>query len=161
MSETIDALNKSKPEYVFVCSESKQCLDVFLRHLNKGIHVIEPIFDRHIPADYADLFALSLCSEIWMVSRFSTFSCVASLIGNIPLVTFIDDKEIRDKYLAQFKYQPSHGKRIVKERVLTRRTRLYQQIRKTLLFPPIKCLYRISSLVLIKVMSPLKSKQQN
>jgi hypothetical protein len=130
LSETIDVLNKNKPKYVYVCSESKRCRNVFLRYLNKDIEIVEPTYDKQIPPEYVDLFALTLCSEIWMVSRFSSFSITASLIGNIPLVTFIDDKEVRERYLAIFRYQLSHGREIVKESLLDRN--ILRQIKKTI-----------------------------
>ena len=114
ISETIAALNKIRPRFVFVCSESEQCRSVLLRHLEPGINIIEPNCDRKIPAEYVDLFALALCREIWMVSRFSSFSITAALLGNIPLFTFVDDQEVRSRYQAMFRYRDMIGSRLVK-----------------------------------------------
>ncbi len=132
LSETIDVINKSEPKYVYVCSESERCRNILLRYLNKDIVIVKPTCDKKIPLEYVDFFALTLCSEIWMVSRFSSFSITASLIGNIPLITFIDDKGVRERYLALFKYQGSHGRKVVKERLLDRS--ILRQIKSSIVY---------------------------
>lgn len=109
LSETIDALNKTKPRFVYVCSESEQYKRVFLRHLSPHIGVVEPTIDKWCPPEYVDLFSLSACQEIWMVSRLSSFSIIASLIGNVALVTFVDDPEVRRRYQASIRYQSLTG----------------------------------------------------
>ena len=117
-SETIDALNKNKPKFLYVCSESKRIRKIFLSYLNKDIGIVQPLCDTNTPSEYVDFFALTLCSEVWMVSRFSSFSITASLIGNIPLITFVNDKEVKERYLAMFNYQRIYGRKIIKERLV-------------------------------------------
>lgn len=109
LSETINTLNETKPRFVYVCSDSEQSKQVLLRHLVPDIRVVESTCDEHVPPEYADLFALSKCNKIWMVSRFSSFSITAALIGNVPLVTFVDDHEVRNRYKARFEYQELTG----------------------------------------------------
>ena len=105
MSITIKFLNQSKPEHIFVCSEDKRIRDIFLTYIDKSINIIIPHSDKNIPREYIDFFALSLCKEVWMVSRFSTFSITAALIGNIPLISFVRDRDVYDRYLALFEYR--------------------------------------------------------
>jgi hypothetical protein len=100
LSEIIYEFNNRKPKFVFVCSESKKCKDVF------------------VSSEYADFFALTLCSEIWMASRFSSFSITASLVGNIPIFSFANDAEVRNTYMAKFLYLPITGKQIVKDKLI-------------------------------------------
>ena len=114
ISETIAAVNQIKPRFLYVCSESESCKTVLLRHLDAGINVIEPICDEKYPPAYLDFFALALCREIWMVSRFSSFSIAAALIGNAPLNTFVDDPDVGSRYQAIFRYRRVVGSSLVK-----------------------------------------------
>lgn len=118
LSEIIYELNNRKPKFVFVCSESKKCKDVFVSYLDKEINVIEPICSNKVSSEFADFFALTLCSEIWMASRFSSFSITASLVGNIPIFSFANDAEVRNTYMAKFLYRPITGKEIVKDKLI-------------------------------------------
>lgn len=109
ISEALHAINLVKPKQVFVCSESKKYRQVFVDHLDPSIEIVEPSVTPGAPAEFVDLFALSLCREIWMVSRLSTFSITASIIGNIPLKTFVNDEEVFHRYFANFDLQPMRG----------------------------------------------------
>lgn len=101
---TLRALNELKPKQVFVCADSDNSKNVFLEHLNPAIDVIEARSAGGVSPEYVDFFALSNCSKIWMVSRFSSFSITASLIGNCPLVSFVNDPTTRQRYKALFEY---------------------------------------------------------
>ena len=101
---TIKIVNKKRPKYVFVSSEDSNVRSIFVRKLDKAIRIVEPICDGGIQSEYVDFFSLTLCSELWMVSRFSSFSITASLIGNIPINTFVDDKDVAARYKADFIY---------------------------------------------------------
>ncbi len=119
LSEIIQILNNRKPKHVFVCSESKRCKDVFVSYLDKEISIVEPIiFDNVFQSEYVDFFALTLCSEIWMASRFSSFSITASLVGNIPIISFVNDAEVKNTYKAKFQYLPKTGKVIVQDKLI-------------------------------------------
>jgi len=124
LSETIDVLNRTKPRFVYVCSESEQCKRVFLRHLDPDISVVDPTLDKLSSPEYADLFSLSICKEIWMVSRFSSFSIIAALIGNVELVTFVNDPEVRHRYQSRFRYQRLTGSNWLKDSVRDQKTRV-------------------------------------
>ncbi|NDV26714.1 hypothetical protein [Desulfovibrio sp. JC010] len=104
MLNTVSLLNESRPEYVFIASESPALRNFFIDHLHESITVIDPVCAADVPEEYKDFFALTLCSEIWMVSKFSSFSIVASLLGDIPLNTFFTDGKVAQRYKAKFKY---------------------------------------------------------
>jgi hypothetical protein len=118
LSEVIHLLNNKKPKDVYVCSESVRCKEVFVSYLDKEINIVEPIFDNEIPSEYIDFFALTHCSEIWMVSRFSTFSIVAALVGNVPIFSFVNDTDVRERYKAEFHYHSLTGKSIVTDKLI-------------------------------------------
>ncbi len=102
MAETISAINSLSPSHLFICSESEVCKKVFLKYLNKDIMVVEPTCDNEISSEYIDLFGLSLCKEIWMVSKFSSFSVIASLIGDKPLIGFTDAEILASRYFVNY-----------------------------------------------------------
>ena len=114
MSEALFAINKKKPRQLFVCSESESIREIFINHLDPSIQIVEPSAPKSIPSEYIDFFALSLCREIWMVSRLSTFSISASILGNIPLKTFVDDPRVFKRYFALFDLQPILGVDLIK-----------------------------------------------
>ncbi|GHV57494.1 hypothetical protein FACS1894182_06470 [Bacteroidia bacterium] len=105
LSKTIELINHAKPEYVFICADDVKVKNEFIKHLNREIVIVEPICDKSIPLEYRDFFALTLCSKIYMCSRFSTFSIIASLIGNIPLVSYVYDETVLQRYKALFEYE--------------------------------------------------------
>jgi hypothetical protein len=117
LSETVNALNRMRPRFVYVCSDSEQTKGVLIRHLASDISVIEPTYDKLAPSEYADLFALSKCNSIWMVSRFSSFSIIAALIGNVPLVSFVNDQDVRNRYKARFEYRELTGDGQIKDKL--------------------------------------------
>mgnify|MGYP003671429049 CR=1 FL=1 len=105
MSKTISLLNEKKPENVYVCTDDKKYYSEFIKKLDSSINVVTPICENEIPLEYKDFFALSQCEEIYMCSKFSTFALTASLIGNVPLVSFFFDEEVAKRYKVLFRYE--------------------------------------------------------
>src|SRR6056297_11970 len=105
LSKVVSLVNIEKPEYVCVCSDDKRYRNIFIENLDKSIQVITPICDKQVPNEYRDFFALTLCKEIYMCSKFSTFSIMASIIGNSPIVALVMDAEVAERYKAQFRYE--------------------------------------------------------
>lgn len=99
---TIKKVNEKLPKYVFIASENDTLKNIVKNELHNSIIITEPICDEGIPSEYKDFFALTLCDEIWMCSRFSSFSILASLVGGIPINTFFCDKSTRKRYKANF-----------------------------------------------------------
>ncbi|NNL83136.1 MAG: hypothetical protein HKP28_07090 [Winogradskyella sp.] len=104
ISKTIGRINLLKPKYVYVCSENEQYRNIFIKNLDKNIKIINPICDVSIPSEYRDFFALSKCQSIIMCSKFSSFSITASLIGNVPVISYVYDKKVLNRYKALFEY---------------------------------------------------------
>jgi hypothetical protein len=105
LSKTIDLLNRTKPKFVFICSDNEIYKNILREILNPEIVLVEPICEAGIPGEYRDFFALSLCREIYMCTKFSSFSITASLIGNIPLISYVYDKDVAERYKAVFRYE--------------------------------------------------------
>lgn len=105
IAKVVSLVNKEKPKYVYICSDDERYRNIFIKNLDKCIDVISPISDDKVPNEYIDFFALTLCKEIYMCSKFSTFSIIASLIGNIPLVALVEDTEVAKRYKALIRYE--------------------------------------------------------
>lgn len=106
LSNTILKINKECPNYVYICSDDSDYRNAFINKLDKNIIVVKPICDKGIPDEYIDFFALTKCEKIYMCSKFSSFAITASLIGNIPVVSFFRDEEVAKRYKALFHYEP-------------------------------------------------------
>ncbi len=104
ISKTIKLVKELKPKYVYICSENEAYRKIFVKHLDKCTSIVEPVCDADIPSEYRDFFALTLCERIYMCSKFSSFSITASLIGNIPLVSYVNDDLVVKRYQALFNY---------------------------------------------------------
>lgn len=105
LSKAIEVINNEKPSHLFVCADDEVVKKKFLSFIDSKITIVEPQYDiESVPSEYADLFALSLCSRIYMVSKFSTYSILASLIGQIPIVSFTLDEDTKNRYKALFVY---------------------------------------------------------
>jgi len=102
---TIDYVNKQRPNYLFICSDDEQYKHRILNQIDCRIQVVEPISRENVPAEYIDFFGLTLCQEVVMCSKFSTFAITASLIGNIPLISFYKDEDVKSRYKALMNYQ--------------------------------------------------------
>lgn len=105
LHKTAELLNTRTPPFIFICADQEEYRNDILRYLKKSIKVIEPICNPEIPQEYQDFFALTLCKEVYMCSRFSSFSITASLVGNIPLITFVCDEDVANRYKALFRYE--------------------------------------------------------
>lgn len=104
ISKTIERVNLLNPKYVYVCSENDQYRTIFINNLDKSIKIVNPVCETTIPEEYIDFFALSKCQSIHMCSKFSSFSITASLIGNIPLISYVYDERVFNRYKALFEY---------------------------------------------------------
>lgn len=110
ISKTIAFINNSKPKYIFVCADDERYKKIFQKNISKKIEFINPVVDQNLPSDYRDFFALSACESIIMCSKFSTFAITASMIANIPLISFHKNESISNRYKAIFKYDLSAPK---------------------------------------------------
>jgi len=105
LSKTIHIINRTTTTYIFICADDDNVKRKFIKYLNKSIKIINPICsDDSIPKNYIDLFGLSLCRKIYMCSKFSTFAITASMIGNIPIVSYAHDELVKRRYKALFEY---------------------------------------------------------
>lgn len=87
---TLELINKLKPKYLFVAADNIKEKNQFISKLDKNITVVHPITNcKNGP--YVDFFALSMCSKIYMCSKFSSFAACASAVGNIPLISYWDE----------------------------------------------------------------------
>lgn len=105
IDRTVFYVNNTLPQYLFICSDDIEYKKKFLSRLDKRIKVVDPVAENDIPEEYIDFFALTLCSEVVMCSKFSTFAITASLIGNIKLTAFYKDDEVRNRYKALMNYE--------------------------------------------------------
>ena len=105
INRTILYINKISPAHLFICSDDMKYKEKILNQINQNIKVIDPIVNEDIPLEYIDFFALSMCSEVVMCSKFSTFAITASMIGNIKLTAFNNDLEVNERYKALFNYE--------------------------------------------------------
>jgi len=104
----INKINESNYKYIFVCSEYEYYKNEFIKRLNKNIKVVVPTVNNiDIKNDSVDLFSLSLCNKIYLCSKFSSYSIIASIIGNIDLICNYDEiyeNEIKERYKGKIKY---------------------------------------------------------
>jgi len=119
LSGAVDIINQRKPNHLFVCSEDNHYKNLFLKYIDHDL-LVAPIYDPSIPSEYVDFFSLTLCDEVIMASRFSSFAVTASLIGNIPLISFVSDVVVEQRYQALFHYHLDFDKDLVKENILGR-----------------------------------------
>lgn len=81
---------------LFVCSDDKQYLHAFvedLRARGADVALSAPVAKYAGPPGYealVDFFALSRCQKILQMTKYSTFSMAAAMIGNVPLANFFD-----------------------------------------------------------------------
>ena len=87
MQLTAKALNHERPHAIFIASEGSSALvyhQKFLKLLDPSIQVVNPNSTGGVQP-LIDFFALSLCREVWMASRFSSFAIMAASVGGVPL----------------------------------------------------------------------------
>jgi hypothetical protein len=102
VARTIRMINSQKPKAVFICSDDPYYKKFFIRHLSKKINIVEPLVAGDIENEYLDLFALTLCSAIYMCSKFSSFAITASILGNNELYMLREDLDVVNRYKANF-----------------------------------------------------------
>ena len=79
---------------LFVCSDDKEYLATIVQDLRaRGADVAlsAPVAKYIGPPGYealVDFFALARCSKVLQMTKYSTFSMAAAMIGNVPLVNF-------------------------------------------------------------------------
>lgn len=93
--KTIQILNTTKPKHVFIASDDSKKRAEMIARLDPAISILKPVTsnsNEKISPEWIDFFALSLCSEIIMCCKFSSFSACASLVGGgVPLKTFFGE----------------------------------------------------------------------
>lgn len=104
LSKTLKMINESRPTHLFICADDTNYKNQLMINVDQQIKIVEPVCAKKINREYRDFFALTLCKEICMCSKFSSFSICASLIGNIPLVSFFQSEEFENRYKAIFSY---------------------------------------------------------
>ena len=104
----INKINENNYKYIFICSEYDYYKNEFIKKLNKNIKIVNPIINNiDVKNDIVDLFSLSLCSKIYLCSKFSSYSIIASIIGNIDIICNYDEvyeNDIKERYKAKIKY---------------------------------------------------------
>ncbi len=90
---TAKLINLEKPKNIFVCSDDNEVKYSFISKLDKNISIIAPIKMGRYPLVYEEWYALAYSSKIYMCSKLSSFAAIASLVNDIPLVSFFDEKE--------------------------------------------------------------------
>jgi hypothetical protein len=90
---------------MFLCSDDQKYKKILLKQIrSKGGNIVVaklPFQYRHIPgyAALVDFFALSRCIRIIQMTKYSTFSIAAAMIGGIPLVNFSEGNSKLDNRL--------------------------------------------------------------
>jgi hypothetical protein len=97
--KSLKYINKLKPENIFICTDIEDEKIVYLNKLNFKYNLKNLGFDEKIPAVYTDFFNLAFSREIIMVSKYSTFALMASLVGQTKLMV-CDGIEINKNYSA-------------------------------------------------------------
>ena len=95
-----EAIVSKRPQHVFIASDDaneKAALATTLKAAN--ISVVEPSVESlagsTIPPLFSDFFGLSLCSEVWMASKFSSYAIMSARANgrDAPLYTYYDPEE--------------------------------------------------------------------
>ena len=83
--------NTKKHKHFFVCSENLEMRDKMIQEikvLNPNAEFVMYNNNNNDLQVYIDLFTMSRCKEIHQCTFYSTFSLLASLIGNKPLINY-------------------------------------------------------------------------
>lgn len=87
----VKLIKEEEIKRIFVCTDEIKYKNYFLSKLGDGFNFMnEKYFDDEV---YNDLFLLTRSKKIFMCSKFSSFSIVASILGNIPLVSCYKQEE--------------------------------------------------------------------
>ena len=108
-------LNESNPSFLITSDENswkeyfKNELLIFAKNNNKTINFINVNYDNSNTYDnynaILDLFCLSKCKKIFQDVKYSTFSIVASIIGNNEIINYSHLSEVH-KYSLIHLYHP-------------------------------------------------------
>ena len=85
-------LAKLPKQGVFIASDDQKASMQLSQTLRgAGIHILTPrVSPESVHPLFIDFFALSMCSEIWMLSSFSLFAIMAAKIGEVaPLYSLL------------------------------------------------------------------------
>jgi len=95
LERTAKALNADPPKNVFICSDDEDSKRNFIGMLHSRITIIDSPIDTpdDCPLVYKEFLALANSDKIYMCSKLSTFSAIASLINDIPLMSFFSERE--------------------------------------------------------------------
>ena len=91
---TTQALLDQKPRAVFIASDNPQIAETLAKTLQtEGIEVVIPSVDPpHVDPIFVDFFGLTLCSQVWMVSSFSSFSIMSARVGKARLYSLLPEQ---------------------------------------------------------------------
>ena len=104
LEHTLNLINERNPKYLYICSDEPRAFVYFISKLNKSINILNPVCNCN-SQEYIDFFALSLCKEIYMCSKFSSFAITASLIGNSLIHSYFKKEESNlERYKANISY---------------------------------------------------------
>jgi len=90
---TVKQINLEKPRYLFICSDSEKYKNKMISKLDKDITVVDPLISKSGLQVYDDFYALSQANKIYMCSKFSSFAITASILNNIPVVSYFNKNE--------------------------------------------------------------------
>jgi len=90
---TINQINLERPESLFICSDNEDYRNKMISRLDKDIKVIDPLNTKHPLQVYNDFYALSNANKIYMCSKFSSFAITASMLNDIPIISFFEEDE--------------------------------------------------------------------
>ena len=90
---TIKQINLEKPKYLFICSDNEKYKNRMISKLDKDISVVDPLITKSALQVYDDFYALSKSNKIYMCSKFSSFAITASILNDIPVISFFDEND--------------------------------------------------------------------
>lgn len=100
----INIMNKNESQNIFICSDDNNIKNYVISKLNNK-KIIDPLCDIIKNDIYKDFFTLTFANSIYMCPKFSSYSAVASLIGDNIIYSFFDEKETSlYRYKSNIKY---------------------------------------------------------
>jgi len=93
LERTARFINYECPKNLFICSDDERAKEELISKIKKPINIINPLGKNDYPLAYQDWYALANAYKIIMCSKLSSFSATASLVNNIPLVSFFAEEE--------------------------------------------------------------------
>lgn len=79
---------------VFVCGDDDECVRKMTSTFSEaGLHCVQPDCSDTVDPRYQDFFALSVCAEIYMCSKFSSFAIMAAMVGGAKLHSLYDETQ--------------------------------------------------------------------